>query len=56
MLTLPPAAKLTFEWKLFGKRTMYNLQIHIYFQKKSRDQVDKIIDQLHLSKCIPVRV
>ena len=23
---------------------------------KSRDLVEKIIDQLHLSKCIPVRV
>ena len=32
---------------------IYKLE-HIF--RKSRDQVDKIIDQLHLSKFIPVRV
>ena len=36
----------------FDKRTMYNLQTIIYFLKKSRDHVDKTIDQLYLSKCI----
>ena len=56
MPTFLPAIKLTFGWNRFGKRTMYNLQIRIYFYKKSHDQVDKIIDQLQLSKCIPVRV
>ena len=31
-------------------------QCKIYkFLEKSRDQVDKIIDQFHLSKCVPVR-
>ena len=47
------AIKLTFGRNRSGKRTVYNLQTRIYFQKKLSDQVDKIIDQLHLSKCIP---
>ena len=43
------ALKLKFRQDKFGKRTMYNLQTRINFQKKSHDQVDKIIDQLQLS-------
>ena len=35
-----------------GKRTVYNLWTRIYFSKKSRDQLDQINDQLHLSKSI----
>ena len=53
MPTFPPAKKLIFGRKRFGKRTLDNLQTGIYFQKKSHDQVDKIIDQFYLSKCIP---
>ena len=40
----------------FGKRTVQNLPTRIHFLKKSLGQVDKIIDQLHLSKSIPVYV
>ena len=36
-----------------GKRIAYKLQTRKHFKKKSRDQIDKISDQLHLSKCIP---
>ena len=50
MPTFPPAIKLTIGQTRFGKRTVYNLQNRIYFQKKLHDQVDKMIDQLHLSK------
>ena len=32
---------------------MQNLQTRIYFKKKSRDQVDKTVDQFYYSKCIP---
>ena len=56
-IKITSAIKLKFGGNRFGKRTMYNLQTRIQFQKKSssssNDQVDKIIDQLHLSKCIP---
>ena len=37
---------LTFGRNKFDKRTVQNLQTRIYFYKKSRNQVDKIIDQL----------
>ena len=30
----------------FGKRAVRRLQTRIYFRKKSRDQVDEIIDQI----------
>ena len=53
MPNFPPAVKLTSGWIRFSKRTMYNLEIRIYFWKKSHDLVDLIIDQIHLSKCIP---
>ena len=36
-------------WKVFNKREVCSLQIRIRFQKKSRDYVDEIIDQLYLS-------
>ena len=53
-IKITSAIKLKFG---FGKRTMYNLQTRIQFQKKSssssNDQVDKIINQIHLSKCTP---
>ena len=44
MSTFTAAIKLTFGWNRFGKKTEYNLQTRIHFYKKSRDQVDKIID------------
>ena len=50
MSTFMPAIKLTFVCNGFGKRTVYNLQARINFYKKSCDQVDKVIDQYHLSK------
>ena len=40
MPTFPPAIKLTSGWNRFSKRTMYSLQIRIYFWKKSHDLVD----------------
>ena len=40
----------------FGKKAVQNLPTRIHFFKKSRDQVDKVIDQLYLSKSIPVYV
>ena len=42
--TFTTAIKLTFGWNRFGKKTEYNLQTRTHFYKKSRDQVDKIID------------
>ena len=53
MLTFKQAIKLTFGRNKFSKRTMQNSQSRKNFQKNPRDQVDKIIDQLHLSKSIP---
>ena len=50
------AIKLTFQRNKFGKRTVQNLQTRIHVQKKSRDQFDKIIDQVHLLKNIPMCV
>ena len=44
---------MTFGRNKFGKRKAKNLKTRIYFLKKSRDQVDIIIDQLQLSKSIP---
>ena len=40
------AIKLKFGRKKFGKRTVYNLQT------TSLDEIDKTIDQIHLSKAI----
>ena len=51
--TFKQAIKLIFWRNKFGKRTVQNVQTRIHFLKKSRNQVDKIIDQLHLSKSIP---
>ena len=48
MSTFKQALKLTFGRKKFDKKTGQNLQTRIRFKKKSRDQVDKIIDQHHL--------
>ena len=56
MPIFPPAVKLVFGWNRFGKRTIAQFTIRIYFQKKSCDPIDKIINRLHLSKCIPVRI
>ena len=53
MKTHTPAIKFTFRSNRFGKRTGNNLQTRIYFSKKSRNQADKIINQLNLSICIP---
>ena len=39
--------------KKFGERTVRNLQTRIHLLKNSQDQVVSIIDQFHLSKCIP---
>ena len=44
------AIKLTFGRNKFGKRTVQNLLTRKYFWKKSRDQIDKIIDRLYLQK------
>ena len=44
---------LTIGHNKFDKRTVQNLQTRTHFLKKSRNQVDQIIDQLHLSKSIP---
>ena len=44
---------MTFGRNKFGKRVAKNFKTRICFQKMSRDQVDKIIDQLQLSKSIP---
>ena len=52
-VTFTQTIKLIFGCNRFGKRTVYNLQTRIHFLKKTRDLVDKITDQLHLSKCIP---
>ena len=47
MSKLKQAIKLTFWRYKFGKRAVQNLQNRIHLQKKSCNQVDKIIDQLH---------
>ena len=48
-MTFTPAIKLLFGRNRSGKRTVYNLQTRIHFKKRLRDQIDEIIDQLHLS-------
>ena len=53
MSNFEQAIKMTFGRKKFGKGSVKNLKTRIYFQKKSRDQVVKNIDQLQLSKSIP---
>ena len=45
--------KLNFGCNKFGKRAVKNLPTRIHSQKKLRDQVDKIIGKLYLSKSIP---
>ena len=47
------AIKLKFRRNELVIRTAYNLQTRIFFKKKTLDQVDKITDQLDLSKSIP---
>ena len=47
------AIKLQFRRNELVIRTAYNLQTRILFKKKTLDQVDKITDQLDLSKSIP---
>ena len=44
---------MTFGRNKSGKGAAKNFKTRIYFRKMSRDQVDKIIDQLQLSKSIP---
>ena len=53
MSTFKQIIKFTFEHNKFGTRTVQNSQTRILFSKKSCDQVDKLIDHLHLSKSIP---
>ena len=48
--TFPQAIKLTFERNKFGKGQCTIYRLEYSFRKKSRNQVDKIIDQLYLSK------
>ena len=47
------STKLTFRRNKLGNRAVQNLQTKAYIYKKLRDQVDNIIDQFHLPKCIP---
>ena len=42
--TFRSAVKLTFGHNRFGKRTVYNKQTRMHFRKKSREQVDTIIE------------
>ena len=56
MSTFKQAKKLTFGCNKFGKRAVQNLPTRIYFQKKSRDEVDKITGKFHLSKVSPMYV
>ena len=51
--TYKQVIKLTFRRDKFGKKTVQNLQTRMHFYKTLGNQVDKIIDQLHLSKSIP---
>ena len=51
--TSTEAIKLKFGYDKFGEKTVNHLKAAIRFQKKPRDQVDKIIDQLNLSMRIP---
>ena len=51
--TSTQAIMLTFGHNTFGKRTVCNLQTRIQFNKTSRYRLDKIVDQLFLSKSIP---
>ena len=53
MSTFKQIIKLTVGHNKFGTGTVQNSQTRILFQKKSCDQVDKLIDHLHLSKTIP---
>ena len=45
--------KLTVGCNKFGKKVVQNLRTRVHFFKKLRDQVDKTIDKLYLSKSIP---
>ena len=54
MSTSVQAMKLKFGRNKFHERKEWNLQTNIRFWKESRDQVDGIIDQLHLSTSIPI--
>ena len=53
MSTLKQAIKLTFGRKKFFKRVVQKFTDWNTFFKKSCDQVDKTIDQLHVSKKYP---
>ena len=54
MLTYKQTIILTFGRNKFSKRTLQNLETRAHFWEKSRDQIDKMIAQLHLSKSIPM--
>ena len=47
------AFKLAFGHNTFGKGQCTIYKLEYIFRKKSGNQVDKIIDQLHLPKSIP---
>ena len=53
MSTLKQAIKLTFGRNKFFKRAVQKFTDQNTFFKKSRDQVDKTIDQFHVSKKYP---
>ena len=48
MSTFKQVIKLSFGCKKFGTAAVEDIQARIKFLKKSRDQVDKSADQLHL--------
>ena len=47
--TSTQTTKVKFGHDKFGEKAMYNVKPRKTFLKKSRDQVDKVINQFHLS-------
>ena len=50
--TISQVIKLIYQSGWFGKRSVYNFQIRIYFYEKAHE-VEKVIIQLHLLKDTP---